>query len=359
MVPPEAGGERTEPATPKRRREMRRRGQVARTAELGPALALLGVYLVFSRSGPRFTQSAVAMMRHGLSVMADPQPLTANVVRELLASQLVVGAQVLLPPMAVAVCTALVGELAQVGFLLTGVPLQPRWSRISPLEGVKRLFSKQALVGLVRSLFKVGVLGYLCWGVVRQVLVAAPELMETTPAQAGGLAGQLVGKMAVLVGTAFLVVAIVDYIYQRWEHDVSMRMTRKELQEELKESEGDPQVRSRIRQRQRQLAMNRMLQAVPQADVVVTNPVHLAVALRYDKESMVAPVIVAKGGGLLAERIKEIARKHRVPVMQNVSLARGLYYGADVGSTIPPELYQAVAEVLAFVYRLRAERRSR
>lgn len=183
--------------------------------------------------------------------------------------------------------------------------------------------------------------------------------METTPAQAGGLAGQLVGKMAVLVGTAFLVVAIVDYIYQRWEHDVSMRMTRKELQEELKESEGDPQVRSRIRQRQRQLAMNRMLQAVPQADVVVTNPVHLAVALRYDKESMVAPVIVAKGGGLLAERIKEIARKHRVPVMQNVSLARGLYYGADVGSTIPPELYQAVAEVLAFVYRLRAERRSR
>jgi flagellar biosynthetic protein FlhB len=358
-MPPEAGGERTEPATPKRRREMRQKGQVARTAELGPALALLGVSLVLSRQSAPLAQSLVAMVRHGLQVVADPGPLTASMVGELAVPQVAVAVQVLAPVLAVAAGTALASQVAQVGFLLTSEPLRPRWHRLSPVEGVKRLFSKQAVVTLVRSLLKVALVGYLGWSAIREVLVAAPELMQATPAQAAAVAGRLASKMAVSVGVAFLAVAAFDYIYQRFEHQLGMRMTRKEVQEELKESEGDPQIRSRIRQRQRQLALGRMLQAVPRADVVVTNPIHVAVALRYDAQSMVAPVIAAKGAGLLAERIREIARQHRVPVVQNVALARGLYFGGDVGSTIPAELYQAVAEVLAFVYRLRQERRSR
>lgn len=355
-MPPEAGGERTEPATPKRRQEARRKGQLARTAELGPALVLLAAYAMLSGSGPAITERATKMVQAGITAMADPAQLNFGTLRDLLTPQLLMAGQILFPLMAVLAGVAVASQLAQVGFLLTTEALKPKWSRLNPFEGIKRMFSKQALMELIRSLLKTAVIIYMGWGVVREAMQVTPELMNAPPLQAASVAGRLTGKLALSVGIVFFSVAALDYLYQRWEFLQSIRMSRKEIEDELKQSEGDPQIRSRIRQRQRKIAMSRMMAAIPQADVVVTNPVHVAVALRYDAKKMAAPVVVAKGAGLLAQRIKDIARQYRVPIVENVQLARGLYAGAEIGGIIPPEFYQAVAEVLAFVYRLRRKR---
>ncbi|MGI6610621.1 MAG: flagellar biosynthesis protein FlhB [Limnochordia bacterium] len=352
-MPPDVGGERTEPATPKRRQEVRKKGQFARTAELGPALILLGAYAVLKSRGRAMGEAAVRMLRYGISAAAESEALTPSTVGALLIPQVVAAGKILGPLLVATAGAALAGQLFQVGFVLASVPLKPDWHRVNPLEGMKRLLSRRALVELVRSLLKVGAIGLLGWPVLRETLLAVPEWMESSPAQAAAATGALVGRLTTRVGAAFVVVAVADYIYQRWDHEKSIRMTRKEVEEELRESEGDPQIRGRIRQRQRKLAMSRMLKEVERADVVVTNPVHVAVALRYDAERMAAPVITARGAGELAQRIKQVAEQHRVPVVRHETLARGLYYGADVGEQVPLELFQAVAEVLAYVYRLR------
>lgn len=354
-MPPDVGGERTEPATPKRRQEVRKKGQLARTAELGIALSILAAHMVFNSRGAQMGETAVRMLRYGISAMSA-EPLTPHTLGALAIPFALLAGQILAPLLLAVTCAALASQLLQVGFMWSSEILKPNWNRINPVEGFKRLCSRRALVELVRSLLKVAVIGWLAWGVLRETLLVVPELMESSAWQAAAAAGRLVGKLATRVGATFLAIAVADYIYQRWDFEKSIRMTRQEVEEELRQSEGDPQVRSHLRQRQRQLALGRMLKEVERADVVVTNPVHVAVALRYEPSQMTAPVIVAHGAGEVAERIKQVAREHRVPVVRNEALARGLFAGADVGRQVPPELYQAVAEVLAFVYQLRARK---
>lgn len=348
--------ERTEPPTPKRREEARRRGQVARTPELGTAVILLAGFGVLSAwaQGAAATLMDTAAAYLGGDVRFEP---TDSAVHGLFITLVLQAAAVVAPFMIAALVAGLAAQLVQVGFLLSGEPLKPKLGRINPVEGFKRMFSRRAVVNMLKAMAKIAVVGWIAYREVRRSLDMLPMLTSAALTDAAALVGGIVLRTGLNIGFALLVIAALDYMFQRLEHERSLRMTRQEVREELKQTEGDPQVRARIRRRQRELASRRMMQAVPTADVVVTNPVHLAVALKYDQATMEAPVVVAKGAGIVARRIKEVAEEHGVPVVEDVALARALYDGVELGQAIPVELYQAVADVLAFVYRMRRRRR--
>lgn len=262
-------------------------------------------------------------------------------------------ARAFLPVIGVAMVVGVVVNLLQVGVTFTAEPLAPNWARLNPVAGFTRLFSRRAFVDSVKTLLKVLLIGWLTFSAVRADAAMLLRTSEIDPLMVMMLVGQLLYKMAWRVGLAMLVLALLDYGFQRWEYEKSLRMTKEEVKQEMKQTEGDPQVKSRIRARQQAIARRRMMQAVPKADVVVTNPTHYAVALQYDAQKMAAPTVVAKGMNLIALRIREIAQRHGVPIVENPPLAQSLYRTVDIGEQIPPELYQAVAEVLAYVYRLR------
>jgi flagellar biosynthetic protein FlhB len=245
-----------------------------------------------------------------------------------------------------------VANLAQVGFMFSQEALRPDFSRVNPLTGLRRIFSGRGLVELIKSLLKLAVIGLVVYTTLRDNFdtIAASSRMSLSGA-VSSLAG-VAAAVGLRAAVVMLVIAAADYVFQRREFEKSLRMTRQELVEEMKRNENI-QLKSRIRARQRQLAMSRMMSAVPQADVVITNPTHLAIAVRYDRAQMTAPQVVAKGQRLIAERIRQEARAHKVPVVENKPLARALFKSVEVGHEIPVDLYQAVAEVLAFVYRLK------
>lgn len=348
--------EKTEPATPKRREEARKKGQVARTAELGTAVVLLAGFGVLSVWASGAGATLMDLAAHYLGSGLRLEPNVGSV--QGLFLDLVLGAAMVVAPFAVvALVVGVAAQLVQVGFMATGEGLKPKFERINPIEGAKRLFSRRALVNLLKSLAKIFVVGYIAYVEVRKALDLLPMLTSAPLVDAVGIVGEIVLRIGLYVGLALLIVAGLDYLFQRLEHERSLRMSRQEVKEELKQTEGDPQLRARIRRRQRELASRRMMQEVPTADVVVTNPVHLAVALRYDQATMDAPIVVAKGAGIVARRIKEIAQEHNVPIVENVTLARSLFDSVELGQPIPVDLYQAVADVLAFVYRMRRRRR--
>lgn len=260
-----------------------------------------------------------------------------------------------LPVIAGALAMGVAANVCQGSLVFTGVPLTPNMERINPVSGLKRIVSRRALLELVKALLKVSIVGLAAFLSVAPRVWELARLPALSPQDAVVFTGDLASQVVLRTAGALLLVAAVDYAYQRWEHEKNLRMTRDELKEELKETEGDPKLRGRIRQRQREIARRRMMAAVPKADAVVTNPTHYACALVYESGRMPAPRVVAKGRNHLAVRIREIAREHHVPVVQNPALARALYAAVEVGECIPPELYRAVAEVLAFVYRLRGK----
>jgi len=262
-------------------------------------------------------------------------------------------ARAFIPIIGVAMVVGVVVNLLQVGVMFTAEPLAPNWARINPVNGFVRLFSRRAVVEGTKMLLKVLLIGWLAFSAVRADAAMLLRTGEIDPLMVLMLVGQLLYKVAWRVGLAMLVLAVLDYAFQRYEYEKSLRMTKEEVKQELKQTEGDPLVRSRVRARQQAMARRRMMQAVPKADVVVTNPTHYAVALQYDASKMTAPTVVAKGMNLIARRIREIALQHHVPIVENPPLAQSLYRTVEVGQQIPPALYEAVAQVLAYVYRLR------
>lgn len=289
----------------------------------------------------------------GRAVEAGHEPFNASVLQAVLRSA---GLEtlVLVLPLAIAVSAAGSGAyLIQTGLLWRSEAFQVDLSRVNPLAGLARLFSIRSIVELIKAIMKLAVIAVAGYMAVRHDVVRLPELVEYDLFSALRVMAQWVLRMALWVGGAVAVIAVADYGYQRFEWERSLRMTRQEVKEEQRESEGDPQIRSRIRSLQRQMARNRMMAAVPKADVVVTNPTHLAVALRYDPASMSAPIVVAKGAGYLAERIKALAVEHGVLVVENKVVAQALYKLVDIGREVPADLYRAVAEILALVYRAR------
>jgi flagellar biosynthesis protein FlhB len=247
-------------------------------------------------------------------------------------------------------------SLIQVGLHLTPKALKPDFSRINPLTGSKRFFSLRAAAELIKSLLKIGVVGFVAFKALTDHMVELSQLTGADLRAGLVLAAGIGMELLLKIGLAFLMLALADYVFQRWQFEKSAKMTKQEVKEEARSSELNEQIRGRIRSLQRQLARKRMMQRVPQADVVITNPTHYAVALQYDSGKMAAPRVIAKGQRLIAQQIKEIARMHGVPLVENKPLAQALYRAVDVDKEIPRELYKAVAEVLAFIYRLKRQR---
>ncbi len=345
-------GEKTEPATPRKREEARKKGQVAKSSEVGTAAMVLAGFASLRIFGPMMFARASNLVQHFLTA---PQQWdgSAEGVHALYIMVLGEGMLVLLPIFGTLLTVALLSQGIQVGLRATWESLQPKFSRVNPLEGVKRVFSKRALVEFAKSLGKIAIIGYLAYREVLSSLQYLPQLGHMDTLQALTLVGESIFSLVILIGLALLIIAGLDYFYQRYEFETSIKMSKQDIKDELKQSEGDPMLRSKIRQKQREMSSHRMMENVPTADVVITNPTHFSIALRYDPGSMSAPEVVAKGAGFVALKIKELGRENGIAVVENAPLARALYKAAEIGQEVPEELYPAVAEVLAFVYRLR------
>jgi flagellar biosynthesis protein FlhB len=350
------GEERTEQPTGKRREEARQKGQVAKSPDVTAALGLLGALGVFAMLGTELVGGAVALVRHGLGAAATPD-LGADEAFALLGRSLVEAARFTWPFLAVPAVVGIAAQLLQTRFVFSTEALKPDWSRLSPARGLGRLLGWRSAAELVKAILKLVVIGGVAYLTLRADWPKLLPLGEGGPEAALGTLGHVVWRLWLGVGMSYLVVAALDYGYQWWEHERSLRMTREELREESRQTDGNPQLRARLRAIHKQMASRRLPVEVKRAHVVVRNPTHFAVALRYEGGTMRAPRVVAKGADLVAQRIVDIARRERVPVVENRPLARALYRLVKVGAEVPPSLYRAVAEVLAYVYGLRGGRR--
>ena len=344
--------EKTEQATPKRREDARRKGQVARSSELGSIAILATGLLALSGLGPyMFDQLGVFMidaLTNGVKVEINSTNLYLHT-----GSWVLGYARIIVPIVALLVVAALAVNYAQVGVLFTLQPLTPKAERISPFSGIKRIFSSKGLVELAKSLFKIGAVVYVTYLTISADINNLVSYMDMGVGQIFTLSGDIILTLAFRIILLLLIMAILDYSFQRWDYEKNLRMTRQEVREEVKQQEGDPMVRSRVRNLQREMSQQRMMDDVMTADVVVTNPTHVAVALKYDMENMPAPLVVAKGQRLVAQRIKEVARDAGIPLVENKPLARALFKVVQIGDEIPEDLFKAVAQVLAFVFQLK------
>ena len=347
----DTGQEKTQPATPRKRQKARQEGQVAKSREINTALMLGGALGVFALFGGTWMRAWTECIHEGLAFSSLVE--VGNGWQGLFGYWALKVLGLLGPFWAFFVLLALAANLPQVGLHLTPKVLMPKLSKISPASGLKRLFSLNGFVEVLKGFGKVLLIGWLTYGTVRPELHNLSTLGALPMFGALGYGAVLAFRLVVKVWLALVVLAFLDYLFQKWNFEKELRMTKQEVKEEMKETEGDPRVKARIRSIQMNLARQRMMQEIPKADVVVTNPDHVAVALRYDRLKDMAPIVVAKGAGLLCERIKEIAREHYVPILENPPLARFLYRNVELDREIPVEMYRVVAEVLTYVYRLK------
>ncbi|MBI5420130.1 MAG: flagellar biosynthesis protein FlhB [Deltaproteobacteria bacterium] len=350
-----ADPERTQSATPKRREEMRNKGNVARSREIPSAAVLLGGFAALYFFSGHIVGGLSGIIRDFLT--ASPARVeSVDGLHTLMMDLMLRCGIVLLPVFAITLLCGAAANFAQVGPLFTLVPLTPNLERLNPAAGFSRLFSLPSVEELGKSFIKFSLVGYLAYKIVRREIPTLPAIIERPPAEIIAYMAHISGTLFLQCGAALLVLSFADYAFQRWNYEKSIRMTTQEIRDEMKASEGDPMVKGRIRSIQREKARRRIIQEVPKADVVITNPTHYAVALKYERGAMSAPRVTAKGADLMARRIRTLAAEHNVPVVQRPPLARALYEGVDEGKEIPPDFYKAVAEVLAYVYRLRDRR---
>ena len=348
-----ARDDRTEPATPKRREEAREHGQIPCSRELSGALSLLSVVALWLL-GPAIWEGLAQEMTQGMQGFSSAD-LHITDIQSLIGSTLLRHFSLIVPVLGVALVIGVMSNVLQVGMLFTTAPLLPRWSRLNPASGISRLFSMHSAAELVKAILTLAIVGAVAFFSLQADINAIFVLgeQEVTPFFAGlsRLVGNLLGKSAL----ALLAVGGLDYFFQRWQHEQDLKMTKTEVKDEARQQEVDPKIKARIRSMQRDLSRRQMMAAVPQATVVITNPTHLAVALRYKRGATPAPRLVARGAGYLAERIKTLAREAGMPVVEDKPLARSLYRHIKVGEFIPATLYQAVAQILAYVYSLQGK----
>ncbi len=342
------GQEKTEDPTGKRKSKARSEGQVAKSMEVNFVASLMGAILYFAMDSSSIVMGLKRVLEKSLSnISLDITPITTiHLAGEILKDMLII----LLPFMLLLVVVALVANIGQIGFLLTLKPLKPKFSKLNPIKGIKNKFSFKNVGKIFKDTAKVVVIGFVPYLVIKDESAYLPLLMDTSVWAIMCYIGSVIMKMVFYITLLILLIAIIDLIFTRRKHKQDMMMTKHEVKEEHKQAEGDPKVKAKIRQMQLQMILKRMMDDVPKADVVVTNPVHLAVALKYDRADMQAPKVVAKGARRIAERIKQIAKEHGVPIVENRPLAQSLYKLVEIGGIIPDSLFKAVAEVLAYVY---------
>ena len=354
------GGEKTEPATEKKLSDARKEGQVAKSKEVGNALTLLVMFLLLRMWVGTLGGQLMGLFSAFYSRIPDtlvnwngylPQRDMFLLFRQLLLNVLTIMA----PVLALTFALAIVADVVQVKWQVTTKPLMPKFSKLNPINGFKRIFSVNSLVELIKAILKIGLLLYVSYSYLKDKVPYIFMLYDIPLLQAIQLIGQLVIDLGIRIAVVYILIAAGDYIDQKVKFSRDMRMTKQEVKDEYKQQEGDPQVKGKIRQRMQEASRRRMMQSLPQADVVITNPTHYAVAIRYDATVADAPIVLAKGEDYLARRIKELAKEYDIEIVENKPLARMLYANVDVGQAVPPELYQAVAEVLAFVYHIKGK----
>jgi flagellar biosynthetic protein FlhB len=345
--------EKTEPASDRKREEARRKGKVARSVELNSALVLLFGLMILYTGG---TTLAAGMAEIARTAFIRSGSLTVNAenVHALVGGGVVRLGMLMAPVIFGIMVVGLASSYMQVGFVYSPEVLRPTFDKLNPLQGIRKiLISRRSAVELGKSLAKVCVVGLVAYWAIEDVIAESPTLVQSDPMAVMGYLGDAAYGLGMKAGLAFLVLAVADYFFQRYEHEHDLKMSKEEVKEETKSTEGDPAVKGRIRSIQRRIAYRRMMADVPKADVIVTNPTHLAVALKYDAEEMHAPTVVAKGADLVALKIREIATANNVPIVEDKPLAQTLFRSVEIGQEIPEKLFQAVAQLLAYIYRVK------
>ena len=345
-------GEKTEKATPKKRLDSRKKGQVLKSADVTSSIVLLFVFMFLFFAAGFMRDPFFTFFTHTFTEFMPIQTLDEDGTMIIYTTMLKEMAFILLPIMAVAVLAGLIGNLAQFGLLFTTETLKFDLKKIDPIKGLKRIFSIRALVELMKSLLKISFIGSVTTFLLVTNIEKVLGLAFKTPEDAMIVVGQLVALMGIVASFVLLFISILDYFYQKYDYEKNLKMSKQDIKDEYKNTEGDPIIKSRIKQRQREMAMRRMMQEVPQADVVITNPTHFAIALKYDDNQMDAPVVIAKGADFVAQKIKLIAKEHEIVMVENRPLARALYDDVEIGDRIPDEFFKTVAEILAYVYRI-------
>jgi len=350
------GGEKTEEPTDKKKKDARKEGQVAKSKEIGIAVGLLAMFIVLKlwvgNAGIKFIESFSFYYSSIPEYAVFPEGNVPKLAISKLFIQVILRViTILIPIFIVVVIVNFVVELVQVKWAPTTKPLAPKFSKLNPIKGFKRIFSKEKLVELLKAVIKLLVIGYIAVSSLVEYIDSLYKLYDMALISALALIGDIAIGLGIKISGFYLVIGLADYKYQTWKHNEDLKMTKQEVKDEYKNAEGDPQIKGKQRARMREASRRRMMSAVPQADVVITNPTHFAVALKYDPELFDAPYVVAKGEDFLAAKIKEVARENNIDIVENKPLARMLYYNVELGAVIPPELYQVVADILAAIYR--------
>ena len=345
-------GERTEKATPKRRRDERKKGNVLQSKDIVTVFTLIGGFYALKLTFMSSYSALKGCMLKYFSYMQNKAELSQDLIREMAYDSALVAARIIAPLMACIVFLSIAATVFQTKPLFVLDSLKPKFNRLSPLQGFKKIFSVRSIVEVLKGIIKISILFYLLYDFIGKQIIELPKLFTLEIPAACGYMFQTVFNMALRIGMAFAVISVFDFFYQRWEYERQLKMSKQEIKEEYKQLEGDPQVKGKIKELQRKMAMSRMMQQVPDADVVIRNPTHFAVALHYDPEKHVAPILLAKGQDEMALRIVRVAEENEIFIVENKPLARAIYATTDLNQQLPPEFYGAVAEILVHVYRI-------
>lgn len=348
----QSSGEKTEDATPRRREKAREEGQVAKSTEITTAAILVIMFSVLRIFGLGMAQRIVDMFATIINLMGT-RNIDMKLMEELLHYVIIEMGLIMFPVLAIAFAVGFITNVVQVGWKPSFKPMQPKLSNINPLSGIKRMFSLKTVVELIKSILKISIILVIVYLQIRDYENLFYIFYDKTLFEAYGAILTIALDVGIRIGAFFIVVALIDYIYQRYSVNKKLKMSKQEVKDEYKLMEGNPEVKGKIKQRMREASMRRMMQDLPQADVVITNPTHFAVAIQYDEAMGRAPRVIAKGADIMAARIRSKATDLDIALVENKPLARTLYYTVEIGEEIPPELYQTVAEVLAFVYNLK------
>ncbi|MEI3604612.1 flagellar biosynthesis protein FlhB [Pseudogracilibacillus sp. SE30717A] len=344
-------GEKTEKATPKKREDERKKGRVAKSQDINTALLLLFSFITLTVLGSFMKEHMISLYTSSFSEYIH-WDITEQSIMKLLKEVIIQFAMIVAPIMIIAFIISIAANLLQVGFLFTTEPLKFDLKKIDPIKGAKRIFSIRALVELLKSFLKIALIGSITFAVIWIFKDEMMMLALKNPINAVAFFGRVTITMGIAATIALLFLAVLDYMYQKYDFEKNIRMSKQDIKDEHKNIEGDPLIKSKLREKQRQIAMQRMMEEVPKADVVITNPTHYAIAIKYDETVAAAPIVVAKGTDKTALKIKEIAKENDVMTVENKPLAQSLYSLVDINEVIPEQFYQAVAEILAFVYKL-------
>ena len=346
-------GDKTEKATPKKRQDARKKGQVVKSQDVSAAFILLALFLLLYFWAPSMLESMFSFFHQSIEKNMLIESLNQDTVMEIYSQSLMEMAKIALPILLVAMVIGIAANFFQFGFLFTTEQLKFDLKKLDPIKGIKKIISLRAIVNLIKSLLKVAFIGTVTAFIIWMNLEDVLSLSLHNPWEILSTVARLTGLMGIAAAIVLILIGVLDYTYEKFDYEKNLKMSKQDIKDEYKNAEGDPKIKSKIKQRQREMAMRRMMQEIPNADVVITNPTHYAIALKYDENSMEAPKVVAKGTDFVAQKIKLIAKENNVVMVENRPLARAMYDKVEIGDFVPEEFFKAVAEVLAYVYRIK------